>query len=42
MNEVVGPILFKLALDRTQESRGHAPALADADTDTDTDEARAA
>ena len=33
MNEVVGPILFKLALDRTQESRGHAPALADEDAD---------
>lgn len=29
LNEVVGPILFKLALDRTEESRGHAPALAD-------------
>lgn len=40
MNEVVGPILFKLALDRTQESRGHAPALADEDTDEN--EARAA
>ncbi|MCW5836040.1 MAG: cation:proton antiporter [Labilithrix sp.] len=33
LNEVVGPILFKLALDRTEESRGHAPALADADAD---------
>lgn len=31
LNELVGPILFKLALDRTEESRGQAPALADAD-----------
>jgi Kef-type K+ transport system membrane component KefB len=31
LNEVVGPVLFKLALDRTAESRGQAPALADVD-----------
>lgn len=31
LNEIVGPILFKLALDRTEESRGQAPALADAE-----------
>lgn len=30
LNEIVGPILFKLALDRTGESRGHAPALSEA------------
>ncbi|HVJ88911.1 MAG TPA: cation:proton antiporter [Labilithrix sp.] len=29
LNEVVGPILFKLALDRTAESRGQAPALSE-------------
>ncbi len=29
LNEVVGPILFKLALDRTDESRGQAPPLAE-------------
>ena len=34
LNEIVGPILFKLALDRTQETRGQAPALVDAE-DTD-------
>ncbi|HVJ90131.1 MAG TPA: cation:proton antiporter [Labilithrix sp.] len=27
LNEMVGPILFKLALDRTAETRGQAPAL---------------
>jgi Kef-type K+ transport system membrane component KefB len=31
LNEIVGPVLFKLALDRTQESRGQAPALAELD-----------
>lgn len=31
LNEVAGPILFKLALDRTHESRGHAPLLAEGD-----------
>lgn len=40
LNEVAGPILFKLALDRTEESRGHAPALVDAEGDDP--EARAA
>ena len=34
LNEVVGPILFKLALDRTDESRGQAPPLAAEDPDT--------
>ncbi len=29
LNQIVGPVLFKLALDRTQESRGQAPALSD-------------
>ena len=31
LNEMVGPVLFKLALDRTGESRGQAPALSDVD-----------
>lgn len=31
LNEIVGPILFKLALDRTDESRGQAPPLGEAE-----------
>jgi Kef-type K+ transport system membrane component KefB len=33
LNEIVGPVLFKLALDRTHESRGQAPALSDEDAE---------
>jgi Kef-type K+ transport system membrane component KefB len=31
MNEMVGPIIFKVALDRAQETRAPAPSLGDAD-----------
>lgn len=31
INEIVGPVLFKLALDRTGETREGAPSLSDAD-----------
>ena len=31
LNEMVGPILFKLALDRTKESQGPTPSLSDAE-----------
>jgi Kef-type K+ transport system membrane component KefB len=31
MNEIVGPIIFKIALDRAQETRAPAPSLGDAE-----------
>lgn len=42
LNEVVGPILFKLALDRTDESRAQEPALMDGVGAADESESRAA
>lgn len=35
MNEMVGPILFKLALDRAGETMAPSPSLSDADADAD-------